>query len=655
MTVRTPPYGEWPSPITAGDVARGALSLTFSAAVGTPQGVEAWWLEGRPESGGRYALMRRSPSGQVHEHLGPDWNVRSRIIEYGARPWARLDSASGPVTVFCSWDDQRLYALRDEADQPEPLTAAPTDHVTHMYGEPVAGPGESVIVVRETHTDGVVSRSLVQIPLDGSGSDDDRVVVLTDQHHFYANPRLSPDATRVAYIAWDHPQMPWDGTVAAVIDITGSAPAAERVLAGSTTESVLQPEWADSSHLYLVSDRTGWWNLYRCSVADGSMEPLVTRDEEFAGPLWELGYTSYAPLSDGRLAVTHGRGHEALAVLDPADGSLVDVPGELGWEPHLSAVGTTVVSVVTGGAVSTSVAMVDVASDAEGHLVRASVADLPDAAYLPRPAARTFTRPDGHPVHALVYPPTNPDVVAPDGDLPPYLVVVHGGPTSHSVPRLAMSYAYFTSRGIGIIDVNYGGSTGYGREYRERLKGQWGVIDVEDSVIAARALAEAGEADPDRLGIRGGSAGGWTTVSALVRTDAFGAGAAYFPVTDLLPFAEDTHDFESRYLDGLIGPLPEARDLYVQRSPLTHLAELRTPILLLQGDDDKVVPPSQPQAVNDALEGSGIPHAYLVFEGEQHGFRKAESNIAALEAELSFYGQVFGFTPPGVPVLPLAY
>lgn len=657
MSSQTLPYGAWPSPISAADVARGSIDLEFPAAVKAPDGVEVWWLEGRPESEGRSALMRRTPSGEVAEVLSPEWNVRSRIIEYGARCWGRVETPEGGGTVFSFWEDQRLYLLRDGQETPSPLTPAPTDAVTHMYGEPVPGPGATVIAVRETHTRDVVSRCLVQVPLDGSAAqDDDAVVVLNDQHHFYAHPRLSPDGAHVSYIAWEHPQMPWDGTVAAVIELSGTLPAAERVLAGSSTESVLQPEWADDGHLYLVSDRSGWWNLYRCSLSDGSLEPLAARDEEFAGPMWQLGYTSYAVLSDGRLAVTHGKGHESLSVLDPASGELSSVHPDLGWGPYLTAAGTSVVSVVSSGTVPNSVAVVDVSAlPAEVHIVRPSVSVLPDDAYLPRPEARTFVRPDGHEIHAFIYPPTNPDVTAPEGQLPPYVVSVHGGPTAHAAPHLSMEYAYFASRGIGIIDVNYGGSTGYGRVYRDRLKGQWGVIDVDDSVTAARSLADAGEADLARLGIRGGSAGGWTTVAALVQTDAFAAGAAYFPVTDLLPFAEDTHDFESRYLDGLIGPLPEARDLYVERSPLTHLDQLRTPILLLQGDDDKVVPPSQPQAVNDALEGSGIPHAYLLFAGEQHGFRKAESNIAALEGELSFYGQVFGFEPSGVPPLPLSH
>lgn len=657
MTSQTLPYGAWPSPISAADVARGGLDLEFPAAVKTSAGIEVWWLEGRPESDGRSALMRRAASGEVSEVLGPDWNVRSRIIEYGARCWGRVEGATGAATAFSFWNDQRLYLLPDGATGPTALTPPPSDSVTHMYGEPVPGPLGTLIAVRETHADRVVSRALVQVPLDGSAAEDDsRVVVLNDQHHFYGHPRLSPDGTRVSYIAWDHPQMPWDGTVAAVVELGGTGPAPERVLLGSISESVLQPEWADDHHLYVVSDRSGWWNLYRITLADGTVTPLATREEEFAGPLWQLGYTSYGLLADGRLAVTHGRGHEGLSVLDPTDGSLTSVHDELGWGPHLTTAGMAVASVVASGMVPSSVAVVDVSAlPGQVDVVRASVTDLPDSRYLPRPQARTFVRPDGHEIHAFVYPPTNPDVLAPESERAPYVVAVHGGPTAHAYPHLSMEYAYFASRGIGVIDVNYGGSTGYGREYRDRLKGQWGVIDVEDSVIAAQSLAAAGEADPDRLGIRGGSAGGWTTVAALVQTDAFGAGAAYFPVTDLLPFAEDTHDFESRYLDALIGPLPQARDLYVQRSPLTHLDQLRTPILLLQGDDDKVVPPSQPQAVHDALAGSGIPHAYLVFAGEQHGFRKAESTIAALEAELSFYGQVFGFTPPGIPVLPLEH
>ncbi len=653
----TLPYGSWPSPISAADVASGTLSLAFPGIVPTSgaAAAEIWWLEGRPQDGGRFALVRSASDGTVSDVLGPEWSIRSRIIEYGAHPWTRVPGG----TVFCFWDDQRLYLLPDGATDPQPLTTAPADDITHMHGEPRLGPDGTVVAVRETRSGETVSRTLVLVPLDGSAADtDSSVTVVNDQHHFYAHPRLSPDGSKVSYIAWDHPQMPWDGTVAAVVDLEPELPASERVLLGSTSESVMQPEWADDDHLYLVSDRSGWWNLYRLGLTDGTLDPLTPRHEEFSSPLWQLGVTTYGVLADGRLAVTHGRGHEQLSVLDPSTGSLVSSGLEHAWDPYVMTSGSTVVSVARSNTLPWSVVAVDIGG-ANGQaaftldVVRRSLTVLPEAGYLSRAESRTFTGVGGRDIYAFVYHPSNPDAVAPDGELPPFVVQVHGGPTSHAVPGVSLERAYFTSRGIGIIDINYGGSSGYGREYRNRLLRQWGVVDVEDSVAAAQSLAEAGDADRARLGIRGGSAGGWTTVAALVQTDSFAAGAAYYPVTDLLPFADDTHDFESRYLDGLIGPLPEARDLYVDRSPLTHLHQLRTPILLLQGDDDKVVPPSQPQAVADALAGTGVPHAYLLFAGEQHGFRKAESNIKALESELSFYGQVFGFTPPGVPELQL--
>jgi dipeptidyl aminopeptidase/acylaminoacyl peptidase len=656
----TVPYGSWPSPISAADVASGTLSLEFPGIVPTSDAAaaaEIWWLEGRPQDGGRFALVRRASDGTVSDVLGPEWSIRSRIIEYGAHPWTPVPGG----TVFCFWDDQRLYLLPDGATDPQPLTTAPTDDITHMYGEPRFGPDGTVVAVRETRSGETVSRTLVLIPLDGSAADtDNNVTIVNDQHHFYAHPRLSPDGAKMSYIAWDHPQMPWDGTVAAVVDLGAGLPASERVLVGSTSESVMQPEWADDDHLYLVSDRSGWWNLYRLGLTDGTLDPLTPRDEEFSSPLWLLGLTTYGVLADGRLAVTHGRGHEQLSVLDPSTGSLVSSGLEHAWDPYVMTSGSTVVSVARSNTLPWSVVTVDIGGangqvDFTLDVIQRSLTVLPEAGYLSRAEPRTFTGVGGRDIHAFVYHPSNPDAVAPDGELPPFVVQVHGGPTSHAVPGVSLERAYFTSRGIGVIDVNYGGSSGYGREYRNRLLRQWGVVDVEDSVAAAQSLADAGEADRTRLGIRGGSAGGWTTVAALVQTDSFAAGAAYYPVTDLLPFAEDTHDFESRYLDGLIGPLPQSRDLYVDRSPLTHLHQLRTPILLLQGDDDKVVPPSQPKAVADALAGTGVPHAYLLFAGEQHGFRKAESNIMALESELSFYGQVFGFTPPGVPEVHLEH
>lgn len=646
------PYGAWPSPITAADVAKGGVLLSFPGVVSTQKGSEVWWIEGRPEAAGRHALVRRDTSGSIADVLGPEWSPRSRIIEYGARPWCHV----GAVTVFCFWDDQRLYSLSDDIEAPAPLTPAPPDGVHYMYGEPIAGPPGTVMAVRETHRDQVVSRDLVLIPLGGSAADDESAIhVLNDEHHFYANPRLSPDGQRVAYAAWDHPNMPWDSTVIAVAELSTTS-TKERIVTGGGEESVLQPEWADDDNLYCVSDRSGWWNIYRLHLDDGSMTALCPREEEFGGPLWELGETFYAVLSSGQLAVTHGRGESALSLLSPSDGKLTDLGLGIGVYPELGASGMTVAAIATSDELPTSVITVDLTSEAPKlDVVRSSIEHLPDDAYLPRAGARTVTGRTGREIHTFIYPPKNRDVRAPDTDRPPYLVFVHGGPTAHVSPGLDLEKAYFTSRGIGVIDVNYGGSTGYGRAYRERLRGQWGVVDVEDCVDAALGVANAGNADRAKLGIRGGSAGGWTTLACLVQSDAFSAGAAYYPVTDLLPFASDTHDFESRYLDGLVGPLPESRDTYVERSPLSRLDNLRTAVLLLQGDDDKVVPPSQSEAVHHALNGSGTPHAYLLFAGEQHGFRKAESQIRALEAELSFFGQIFEFVPPGVPALALEY
>lgn len=651
------PFGSWPSPISAADVARGAVELAFPGFAQVSGDPEVWWIEGRPDEGGRMVLTRQAADGSIHDVVGREWNVRSRIIEYGALPWTRMDTDQGPGTVYCSWDDQRLYFLADGAEQAQPVTA-PEDGQEHRYGDLTPGPTGQVLAVRERHDRGVVSRDLVQLAVDGSAA----VRVLNNEHHFYANPRPSPDGRQVAYIAWDHPHMPWDSTVLAVVANEGSSPARERVLAGGEGgESLLQPEWADSGSLYVVSDRSGWWNLYRVALESPELQPLCPSQEEFGGPLWELGFTSYALLADGRLAVTHGRAESSLSVLDPTTGILVSAGIDLGFSGRLAGLGNALVGVA--GSSTTPESVVKVSIDGVGvdlpapalSIVRPSITDLPDPAFLPKAQPRTFDSANGRQVHAFVYSPTNPEAVGRPEERPPYLVFVHGGPTAHVSPGLSMTKAYLTSRGIGVIDVNYGGSTGYGRAYRERLREQWGIVDVEDCVAAALGLAEAGDADGARLGIRGGSAGGWTTLASLVRSDAFAAGAAYCPVTDLLPFAENTHDFESRYLDGLIGPLPETRERYVERSPLNHLDRLRSAVLLLQGDDDKVVPPEQPQSVHDSLAGTGVPHAYLVFPGEQHGFRKAESMIAALEAELSFFGQVFGFTPPGVPQLALEY
>jgi dipeptidyl aminopeptidase/acylaminoacyl peptidase len=487
---------------------------------------------------------------------------------------------------------------------------------------------------------------------------------------------VSPDGGHLAWISWDHPRMPWDGTelrVAEIEAVTGPVgsraeinPTSRQVM-GGPDESVLAPLWRDASSLYVVSDASGWWNLYSVGVSGRAPEVLCPRAEEFAGPLWQLGERSFVALGDGRLAVLHGRGATRLGVLDPDSGNLtdLDLPYRV-YASGLAADGHSVAVIAGGAELPLSVVRVDVGvAGTAGTAPVVSVRELrretdsvPDAAYLPAPREVELAGPSGA-VYALVYPPANPSFAAPEGELPPYVVWVHGGPTAHVVPLLDLEKAYFTSRGIGVIDVNYGGSTGYGRAYRERLRGQWGVVDVQDAMGAARSLAEAGDADGARLGIRGGSAGGWTALAAVTSgihrpEDAvFAAATSYFGVADLSGFVEQTHDFESRYLDGLLGPIPGAEALYAERAPLGHVTDLTCPVLLLQGLDDPIVPPAQSEAIAGDLAAHGIRHAYLAFEGESHGFRKAETIVACLDAELSFYGQIMGFEPPGVPRLEL--
>jgi len=686
MATETASYGEWPSPITGADVARKQIGLAFP----TIAGGGVWWQEMRPAEGGRQTVVCQGPDGVRRDLLPVPWNARTRVHEYGGQSYLPLNDGF----VFANFSDQRLYRGRDGV-QPEPLTAAPGPDASDRFADFVLAPGgNEVWCVRERHCSGRegagrdgagrVRRAIVAVPLDGSAADDpDAVRVLVSGSDFYAFPAPSPDGTRLAWICWDHPRMPWDGTelrVAALGDGPVSDKGQQQLIMGGQAESVLAPVWRDDRSLYVISDRSGWWNLY---LADLLAFPraLCPREEEFAQPLWQLGRYPYAVLDDGRLAVVHGQDRPRLGVLDPGTGQLTDfdLPYQV-FGSGLSASGRSVVTIAGGPAVPLSVIKADIPAPgqsrpaAEVHELRRALDSVPDPGYLPVPREARLTGPSGSVVHAIVYPPANPAGRAPDGELPPYIVWVHGGPTSQVDPRLDLEKAFFTSRGIGIIDVNYGGSSGYGRAYRERLRGQWGIVDVADVMTAAIALAEAGEADGKRLGIRGGSAGGWTALAAVTsgigvldpagaagsdsvggtgRKGVFAAATSYFGVSDLPGFAAQTHDFESRYLDGLIGPLPECESLYAARAPVGHVTDATCPVLLLQGLDDPIVPPAQSESIAADLAAHGIPHAYLAFAGESHGFRKAETIIASLEAEVSFYGQIMGFTPPGVPKLAL--
>ena len=667
MATETHIYGEWRSPIDGADVARKKVGLAFPVI----DAAGVWWQESRPEEGGRIAVVRQGPDGVRHELLPMPWNARTRVHEYGGKSYLPLPDGF----VFANFADQRLYRCAGSR-APEPLTPAPDGESADRFADFVVSPGgDEVWCVRERHgAETRITRAIVAVPLDGSGAGDPATIrVLVSGSDFYAYPVPSPDGTRLAWICWDHPLMPWDGTELRVVALDGAGPvsdkAQQQLLMGCDTESVLAPVWRDDRSLYVISDRSGWWNLY---VADLLAFPraLCPREEEFAGPLWQLGLRPYAALGDGRLAVAYGTGETRLGVLDPDSGRLtdLDLPYQV-FVSGVSAAGQTIATIAGGPAVPATVIGVEVPAAGRNPQVRElsrSADSLPDPAYLPVPRAARLTGPSGSVVHAIVYPPANPAFRGPEGERPPYIVWVHGGPTSQVVPRLDLEKAYFTSRGIGIIDVNYGGSSGYGRAYRERLRGQWGIVDVADAMTAALALAESGEADGKRLGIRGGSAGGWTALAAVTsgigvlggpngsrEGGVFAAAASYFGVADLRGFAEHTHDFESRYLDGLIGPLPECDALYAERAPVGHVNDATCPVLLLQGLDDPVVPPAQSESIAADLAAHGIPYAYIAFEGESHGFRKAENIVASLEAELSFYGQIMGFTPPGVPPVPL--
>ncbi|MFL6162928.1 MAG: prolyl oligopeptidase family serine peptidase [Jatrophihabitantaceae bacterium] len=638
-------YGTWNSPITATDLAASGHPVGGGAFVGA----EIWWLEARPDQQGRQAIRRLDADGTPVDVLGEPWNARSRVHEYGGGSWLGLPDGR---LIFTEFSDQRLYLLAAGATTPVPLTP----DRSWRYAEPQLSPdGSEIWCIREAHdeNDGI-TRDLCAVPLDGSAAAaPDRIRSIVGGSRFLAHARVSPDGQRVAWIAWEHPQMPWDGTELRVGTLRSDGTCGEwRSLLGSTSESVLQPEWADAESLYVISDRTGWWNLYRLAL-DGQLSPLCPQQADFAGPMWQLGSRWYQPMPDGRLLAVRTLGSSQLGMVDPADGSFTGIELADAGTLSLTAVdGDRVLLACVGARRPVGVRLLEPAS---GSLtdIRLGVDSIPDERYLPIPELMTFTGTSGREVHAIAYRPTNPEFQGPDAELPPYLVTVHGGPTSQSRPALDLTIAYFTSRGIGVLDVNYGGSTGYGREYRDRLKGQWGVVDVEDTVAAIQGMVAAGLADPARLAIAGGSAGGFTVLAVLTGTDVFACGTSYFGVADLMKLYEHTHDFESHYLVGLVGPLPEAQELYRSRSPLYNVAGLSCPVLLLQGMKDPVVPPEQAELFRDAMVAKGIPHAYLTFADESHGFRQAASQIRSLEAELSFYGQVFGFTPPGIPELEL--
>ncbi|MBW2280785.1 MAG: S9 family peptidase [Deltaproteobacteria bacterium] len=596
---------------------------------------DLYWVELRPAESGRSVVVRGAADGTPRDVIPAPFDARTRVHEYGGGAY----TVFGDTVFFSNFADQQLYR-QDAGAAPRAITPGPIEPSALRYADfELTRDGRRLYCVRESHEPGVEARNEL-VCLDADGSGDPRAVV--SGHDFVAFPRLSPDGRRLAFTSWEHPQMPWDGTELWLADVRsdGSLGAPVRV-AGGTDESLLQPVWSPDGVLHFVSDRSGWWNLYR--AGESGIEALAPRDAEFAQPQWGLAPASYAFLGDGRIVCAWSEDWRGrLGVLDAT--GLREVPTP--WEAfgRVTACGDSrVAAIAASPGEAPAVVVIDVDGGAP-QVIRRSRQDDPDPGYLSTPEPLSFPSPEGE-SHALFYPPANADFEAPPGERPPLLVLSHGGPTAAASAALNLGIQYWTSRGFAVVDVDYGGSTGYGRAYRNRLRGRWGIVDSQDCIAAARALCDDGRADPDRLAIRGGSAGGYTTLCALTFHDVFAAGTSYYGVADAEALAADTHKFESRYLDSLIGPYPEARETYRERSPIHFAERLSCPLLVLQGLEDRVVPPEQAAVLVAALRKRGLPHAYLAFEGEQHGFRRAETIIRAQEAELSFYGRIFGFAP----------
>jgi dipeptidyl aminopeptidase/acylaminoacyl peptidase len=629
---KTAAYGSWKSPITSELIVAQSISL---ADVRLDNG-QLYWLEGRPQEQGRHVVVRADGVALTPK----PFNARTRVHEYGGGSFA----VSGGMIVFSHFADGRLYRQDDVGHPPQPLTPEPAGRERDWrFADGVIDRARGRwIGVREDHTQGgEPANAIVAVDLAGPGDTPGRV--LARGHDFFAAPRLSPDGRRLAWLSWDHPNMPWNGTTLWLADLDADGqPGTPRVIAGRKDESVFQPEWLDDGTILFVSDRSGWWNLHAHDLATGRSENLLPMDAEFGLAQWIFGMSTYAIAGADRLVCSYTEaGLGKLATLDLKTRALtrLDLPfTEFGF---VRADRDCVAFL--GGAPDRPACVVTLDLATGTHEVLKSSTDILErselriADYLTRVEPIEFPTSGGKTAFALYYPPHNPDYAGPAGERPPLLVKCHGGPTSSASSTLSLRNQFWTSRGIAVLDVNYGGSTGFGRAYRDRLHGTWGVVDVEDCINGAMHLAAQGVVDGGRAVITGGSAGGYTVLAALVFHDFFQGGASHYGVSDIAALARDTHKFESRYLDWLIGPYPQAEDLYRARSPLHHAERLSKPVIFFQGDEDRIVPPNQTEAMVEALRRKGNPVGYLLFAGEQHGFRQASNIQRSLDAELLFY------------------
>jgi dipeptidyl aminopeptidase/acylaminoacyl peptidase len=623
------PFGSWRSLISAPMLVQGAVRFGDVAT----DGDTVYWIEGRPEEEGRYVIVRRTADGKVQDVLPKPFSARTLVHEYGGGALA----VAGGVVYFTNYADQRLWRLT-QGMAPQPITREGKLRFADFVFD---APRNRLIAVCEDHTNSdhepanrVVAANLA----------DGKITTLVEGADFYSNPRVSPDDRQLCWLAWHHPNMPWDGSELFVAPTADDGSIGKpRKVAGGKDESIFQPSWSPDGTLHFVSDRTNWWNLY--AERGGKIVPILPMDAEFGAPQWVFGTTTYCFLPDGTIVARYTQtGEWKIARIDPRTGKheSINVPYS-----HVSSIDISdnhAFAIVGSPTVPESLVEIDLTSGGS-QAIRRSSPMQPDPAYTSVPEAIEFPTANGQTAHAFYYPPANRDFAGPPGEAPPLLVLIHGGPTSAAAAQFRLSTQFWTSRGFGVCDVNYGGSTGYGREYRNRLRGSWGVVDVADAANAALYLAKQGKADRTKLIIRGGSAGGYTTLACLTFSDVFCCGASSYGISDLALMAHDTHKFESRYLDQLVGPYPQDEARYRERSPIFHLDKFNRPVILLQGLEDKIVPPNQAELILDSLKKRGVPVAYIPFPGEQHGFRKAENIIRAHEAELFFYGHILGFEP----------
>lgn len=628
--LKVAPHGSWKSPITTDLIVSGSIGLT------QPQidGANVYWIEMRPTEAGRNVIVKRDPHGVVSDVTPPTFNARTRVHEYGGGDYAVRDGA----VYFSNFSDQRLYVVRDRAE-----AAAITPVGDVRYAEIVVDAQRGrMICVREDHTtersDAI--NTLATLKLEGN---EDYGTVLVEGGDFYSSPRLSPDGKRLAWLTWNHPNMPWDRSELWIGTFGDDGRlATTELVAGGEGESIFQPEWSPDGVLYFVSDRSGWWNPYRLNMA-GSAEQVFDMQAEFGMPQWGFGMSSYAFESEERIVCTYiesgisrlGLIDTVMKRLDPVESPYTDIR-------YVRVTPGSAVMRAASPTTPASIVKFDLETRTFEVLRRSNNLEI-DSANISGPRVVEFPTEGGLTAYGFFYAPKNRDFRAPEEERAPLLVVSHGGPTAAATTALSLGIQHWTSRGIAVLDVNYGGSTGFGREYRERLKGKWGIVDVDDCTNGARFLVEQGEVDGNRLMITGGSAGGYTTLCALTFRDVFHAGASHYGISDAEALEKDTHKFESKYSNGLIGPYPERRDIYYERSPINFTERLSCPVIFFQGLEDKVVPPNQAEMMVDALRTKGIPVAYLPFEGEQHGFRQAKNIKRALDAELYFYSRVFGF------------